>query len=394
MKKLVHIALPVLVALVQPGIADARKAEVNYLDLAAILARDGNYQRAEVALKQVDQESDDFDKSRFHLVRGIIGLNRGLYKQAAEDFETSVKAAERKKLEDDESPGPAPILFVYLGQAYFYSEQYERALSAMDRAGAKADEIQSTFALRAESLWKLGRRDASWKLLNRGMKQFPQYTELLRRKLYYAIDLKLYHVASKLGSVYLARSNAGYEDYLALGQALSRSGSQEEGLRFLELARLRAPAEPAPGIELAKAYKERQQFRTAASIMERVALMGTPEAFIEAAELYRTSGESLQAMSLNRFIADSQARLRQRLAIALDMREYSVVTTMDKDLRRTGLVREDENIRYAVAYAHFKEGDFVETKKLLAGISTPELFRKATALREAMNRCGDSPWSC
>lgn len=389
---IISIAITVMLCSVAPVLA--RKGEVNYLDLAAVLARDGNYQRAEIALKQVDQEDEDFDRGRFYLVRGIIGLNRGLYKQAAEDFQTSVKAAEQQQAEDDEAPGPVPILFVYLGQAHFYSEQYEDALSAMERAGAKADEIQSTFALRAESLWKLGRHGASWTMLNRGMKLYPKYNELLRRKLYYAIELKLYHVASKLGTVYLARSNAGYEDYLALGQALSKSGSQKEGLRFLELARLRAPAAPAPSIELAKAYKEQQQFRTAASIMERVALRGTPEAFVEAAELYRTSGEALQALSLNRFIADSQARLRQRLAIALDMREYSVVTSMDKDLRRTGLVRTDENIRYAVAYAHFKEGDFTRAKKLLTGISSPELFRKATAVRDAMNRCIDSPWSC
>lgn len=392
MKLALSIILFACTALLGSNTMAAR--DVNYLDLAALLARDGNYERAETALKQVDQESDVFDAGRYHLVRGIIGLNRGLYLQAADDFKRSIKFAEEQQREDDEMPGPSPVLFVYLGQAQFYSRQYEAALATMKRAGPKADEIQSTFALRAESLWKLGRHGASWDVLNRGMKRYPKYTELLRRKLYYAIDLKLYHVASKLGTTYLERSNAGYEDYLALGQALTRSGSRNQGLRFLELARLRAPTAPATGIELARAYTERQEYRTAASIMERVALMGTPEAFVEAAELYRSSGNSLQALSLNRFIADSKTRLRQRLALALDMREYSTVTSMAKDLRRTGLVRSDENIRYAVAYAHFKEGDFIETKELLAGISSPELFRKATALRDAMNRCGDSPWSC
>ncbi|MEO1174490.1 MAG: hypothetical protein AAFX94_20910, partial [Myxococcota bacterium] len=218
--------------------------------------------------------------------------------------------------------------------------------------------------------------------------------ELLRRKLYYAIDLKLYHVASELGTQYLTNTNAGYEDYLALGQALSRSGSQKAGLRFLELARLRAPEQVAPSVELAKAYKTQNQYRTAALIMERVGLLGTADAFIESAELYRLGGENLQALALNRLIVDTPARLRQRLAIALDQRDYTIVTTLARDLRRNGLLQDDESIRYAVAYAYFKEGDHDEAKKLLAGIKKPELFRKATALREAMNRCSETPWSC
>lgn len=372
----------------------AKKGQVDYLQLAAVLARDGNYDRAQIALQQVDQGQEDFDWGRFHLVQGIIRLNQGLYSQAAEDFQSSISFAEEQRKEDPELPGPKPILFVYLGQSLFYSQQYEGALTAMERAGAKAEEIPSTFALRATSLWKLQRRAESWDMLNRGMKRHPDYGELLRRKLYYSIELKLYKVAADLGTVYLARTDAGYEDYLALGQALSRSGSDEDGLRFLELARLRAPAEPVVGVELARAYKGRQQFRVAASLMERVALFGQPEAYVEAAELYRIAGESMQALSLNRFIADSKARLRQRLAIALDMRDYSIVTTMEKDLRRTGLLRDDENIRYAVAYAHFKSGNFDRTQDLLAGLRTPELFRKGTALREAMNRCADTPWNC
>lgn len=386
----------VLVAAVlgtSPAVAK-KKGDVDYLSLASVLARDGNYDRAEIALKQVDQTSDDFDAARFHLVRGIIRLNRGLYSQAAEDFEESVARAEARKQEDENAQGPQPILFVYLGQALFYSQQYEAALSALERAGPKADEIPSTFALRAESLWKLDRRSESWKMLNRGMKQHPGYTELLRRKLYYAIEIKLYKVAADLGTQYLSKTDAGYEDYLALGQALTRSGSEKNGLRFLELARLRAPAQPEAGIALARAYKERQQFRTAASIMERVALFGESEAFVEAAELYRLAGENMQALSLNRYIADSRARLRQRLAIALDMRDYSIVASLEKDLVRTGLIGEDENIRYALAYSLFKEGNFERTRALLAGLRSPELFRKATALREAMNRCSDTPWSC
>lgn len=374
--------------------AAKKRVAVNYLDLAAVMARDGNYERAEVALQQVDTTDDKLDRARFHLVKGLVELNRSLYSEAAKDFQRSISAAEAQQKENpDEAKGPQPILFVYLGQALFYSNEFDGALAAMARAGSEADKIKSTFALRGECLWKIGRKRESWAMLNRGIRRYPKYHELLRRKLYYAIDMKLYKVAAELGTEYLQRSNAGFKDYLAIGQALTRSGSSKQGLRFLELARLRAPTEPLSGIELARAYKEREQFRTAAAILQRVALFGKPEAFVEAAELYRSAGEELQALALNRFVVDSKARLRQRLAIALDLRDYSVVTTMEKDLVRSELIQ-DENIRYAVAYAHFKTGNFPRTRSLLKGLKSSELFRKGTALREAMNRCADSPWSC
>ncbi len=379
---------------VQPIAAATKSRDLDYLTLAGVLARDGNYDRAELALEQVDQTDEDFDAAQFHLVRGIIGLNRGLYSQAADDFQESISIAETEKREDPEAEGPSSILFIYLSQSLFYSEQFEAALSAMDRAGAKADEIPSTFALRAESLWKLGRKSQAWQMLNRGMKRHPDYDELQRRKLYYAIDLKLYKVASDLGTEFLERTEASYEDYLALGHALAQSGIENDGLQFLELARLRAPRESATGLALARAYKARGQYRAAGSIMERVALFGEAHAFVEAAELYRLAGEPLHALSLNRLIVDSRERLRQRLAIALDMEDYAIVASMEKDLVRTGLIDEDENIRYAMAYAFFKQADFEKMRDLLAGLRSPELFRKATALREAVNQCSETPWSC
>jgi hypothetical protein len=66
---------------------------------------------------------------------------------------------------------------------------------------------------------------------------------------------------------------------------------------------------------------------------------------------------------------------------------------MDRDLRRNGLLQ-DESIRYALAYAHFRTGSFERVDKLLSGISDPDLFRKATELRRSMEECGEQQWQC
>ena len=101
-----------------------------------------------------------------------------------------------------------------------------------------------------------------------------------------------------------------------------------------------------------------------------------------------------QKDALNARIPDSKARLRQRLAILLDMQRYDMVASMDRDLTRVGLIQEDENIRYAVAFAYFKERDYERAETLLKGLRDPALFRKATEVRKAMEDCRDQMWKC
>jgi len=54
----------------------------------------------------------------------------------------------------------------------------------------------------------------------------------------------------------------------------------------------------------------------------------------------------------------------------------------------------DDTIRYAVAYAFFKSGDYDRADRLLSGISEPDIFRQATELRKAMEDCRNEQWRC
>lgn len=376
-----------LMALLLAMPADAKKKkkadEINFLDLATVLVRDGNYQRASGVLAQVNLEDEELDKGRFYLLRGLVRLNLSLFSQAAEDFESSIASGQA-----------APIVPVYLGQAYFYSNQFEKALDAFDKSPQKAAEIQSTFAMRAEAAWKLKRYEQAWDLLTAGEKRYPNYHELLRRKTFYAIDRGLYSVAGQLGQEFLSRTNPKYSDYLAIGTALYRSGSVDQSLRFLELARLRYPGEVPVTVELARVYKDEGMFRTAGALLEQIALVtGTDELFVEAGELFRRSNDLYRTLALNGRIADSEKRLRQRLSVLVELRDYELVATMDRDLERVGLLK-DESIRYALAYAHFKTKNFARADKLLSGLRDPSIFRQATELRKAMVDCREQQWRC
>jgi len=391
------VAFSLAIGLSVPISASAQRrgsseSDINYLDLATVLVRDKEYNRASGVLAQVDREAKDFDKPRFFFLRGLVRLNLSLFSQAAEDFQTAIDAQKERVAEDDELTLERRW-FVYLAQAYFYSNQFEKCLTAFAEAGEVADSIPTTFALRGEAFKKLDRDEEAWAILGRGLEVHPDYTELLRRKVFFAIELKLYQTAADLGRTYLDETEAAPEDYLAIGTALYRSGSTQEALEFLELARLRFPDSETVSAELAKIYKDRSMYRTAATILERASLMGSDDLAIEAGELYRQAGQPFRALALNARVADSKKRLRQRLGILLEMRRYEMVALMDRDLRRVGLMEEESN-RYAVAYAHYKTRNYERADQLLSGIKDSSLFRQATQLRKAMSDCRDEPWRC
>lgn len=382
-----------VLGLVGPSaLAQEPNEDVDYLELATVLVRDGRYEKASGVLGSVDLEDKNLDQARFYLLRGLVRLNLALYSQAAEDFETSI---EQRKIQvaDDDDAELDKIVYVYLGQAYFYSEQFEKALAAIEEGGERADAIANTFALRAEAYRKLERYDDSWAVLGRGMKVHPDYAELIRRRAFLAIELQLYQAAAVTGRAYLEQVDATPDDYRAIGAALSRAGNKDEAIKFLELARLRFPTSREVSQELANLYKAKGQYRTAALMLERASLTGSDDLTVEAAELYRQAGEPFRALALNGRIRESKARLRQRLGVLLELRRYEMVAIMDNDLKRVGLLK-DEPLRYALAYAHFKTGNYDRADQLLSGIKDPSIFRQSTELRKAMSDCREKRWSC
>lgn len=362
--------------------AEEESEDVNYLDLAAVMIRDKHFGRAEAILSQVDQSDEELDRGRFHTLRGMVRFRLGRYPGAVADYRAAIEHGVEN-----------PVIHVYLGQALFYSKDYEGSLAAFDAGGAKSEEIAAAFAMRAESLWRLKRPGDAWDMLDRGMKMHPDFDELPRRKVFYAIKLGLYRVGSELGRAFLKRVAGSADDYLAIGRALHESGSSREALVFLELARLRFPTDKTVAAELSRTYRSAGLPWTAGVVLERPALARHPELLVDAAELFREAGELYRALALNARIPDSKARLRQRLAVLLDLKRYEMVASMERDLRRVALL-EDESILYAVAYSHFKSGAYERSERLLGKLRDAELFRKAAVLRKHMEDCANERWRC
>lgn len=359
----------------------AKKDDVNYLDLAALMLRDGNLDRAVIALDQVPLDGEDIDLLRYHTLRGMAHLRRNEPELAAASLQKAVATGEAESL-----------VYIYLAQVYFQLERYRDVLKTFEMVAPEIENITSVYHMRAQCHWLLNEPALALATLDTADQRFPEEPAFLRRKVFFLIELGLYREASLQGRHYLQRSEGKREDYIALGNALRAGGELGDASLLLEQARLLYPGDVDVNKVLAHTYLDQGQVNSAAGLIYEASLQD-PSLISEAAELYRRAGRPDRALMLNGQITDQQVKFRQRLALLLELKRYEQAALMENDLKRTSLL-DDEDIRYALAYAVFKTGDFEASEIHLQKLNRSDLFRKAAELRRAIQDCSEDRWKC
>jgi tetratricopeptide (TPR) repeat protein len=370
----------------QDAPADASGEDVDRLPLAALLIGDGNYQRARTVLAGVNLDDEELDRVRYHTLAGLVALNLNEHALAVREFRDAIAAGQTE-----------PVVWLYLAQAHFSQEQFVEALDALDRAGPETTRIPSVYLMRAQANWQLERYEAAWAVLAEGRAIFPdRASEFARRQVFLLVDQGLYQEAAEQGRAFLESERAGIDDAIAIGNALRQSGQYAEAARILEDARVQAPDNVTVAKVLSHTYLDQDMTLAAAEVMRQAAAFD-PALVNEAAELYRRAGWLMEALTLNAQVIDQAKKFKQRLAIFIELGRFDQAAGMRDDLARTGLLddpREGEDIRYALAYANFKAGDFAAAEQQLVTLERADLFRKATELRRVMAQCADEPWLC
>lgn len=374
--------------------ADDDNNEVNYLDLAALMLRDGNLGRALGALDQVDiqaeqqanteldeDDEDRFDSGRYWALRGTVHQRRNEPELARDAFGKAIAAGRT-----DAS------IYLSIAQISFSLQDYEAALTAIDQAGSEIERIASVYHLKAQANWLLERHPNALAVLDQASHIFPEDNSFQRRKVFFLIELGLYQEAAVLGEQYLQATTGSAEDYIAIGNALRQSGQVDEALGFLEAAQIKYPQNVTIKKVLAHTYIDQGSLHIAADIINEAAIIDST-LLPEAAELYRRAGQIYRALSLNSEITDQQAKLKQRLAIFIELNRYEQAGAMENDLRRLGLL-DNEDVRYALAFALFKFGEFAKAESHLSLLTRTDLFRKAIEVRRAMQECDGNVWKC
>ncbi|PSJ16986.1 tetratricopeptide repeat protein [Nitrosomonas supralitoralis] len=363
------------------GATDKKSQPTDFIELAAIMLKDGHHDRALLALQSVDLGNKKTDLARFYTLQGLSYLGLSDLEAAKDSLQQAVKNGQKD-----------PSIFIYLAQAYFGIKDYKNTIEAIEKAGSLVNKDAVLISMKAESYWHLQLATAAINTLNEGQRIFPSDYRFLKRKVFYFVELGLYQEAIRLGREYFKQSEATAADYVAFGNALRLSREYKEAINILEVARLQYPHEEMVAKLLAHTYLDQGHLNSAAFILEQAALSNsTLQA--EAAEIYRRAGRFHKALTLNESISDQKVKLKQRLSILLALNQFERAANMESSLYRTGLL-EDQDVRYALAYALFSSRRFSEVNKHLDHLKNAELFRKATELRRLMEVCKNEPWQC
>lgn len=372
---------PLFAANNNPGSDKGADEVVNYLSMAAIMLRDGHFDRAAALLEKIDLEDKKLDKKRFFTLRGIVRLKQQNYSGSISDIQHAITLGKAE-----------PVMNLYLAQGYFATSQYQKAVDSIEAAAEEGKAKPGTWLLKSESYWRMGDKQAAWLVLTGAENLFPENYSFKRRKAFMLIELGFYQEAARLGMEYVESANVEVKDYVAFGVALRKSNQLDKALLFLEQANLRFDNNVSVLKALAHVYLDKNRLFTAGELLGRAAEIDG-ELSVDAAEMQRRAGSYNRALFINAKIGDQKKKLKQRLALLLDMQRFEQAIAIEPDIRRVGLLS-DQSIRYALAFSYYKTGDFDKAEQLFSTLTENRLFRKATEIRKIMLDCSEERWRC
>lgn len=375
--------LLVLVLLLAPASGWAAKAadDVDHVSLAALLIRDGLWDRAAAVLDGADTSTKGFDLARYHTLVGLVRL----YEQRPREAVTAFTAALDAGAED-------PLVRVQLAEAWLQSADADKAVAALDAAPEAVAPLMGTWLVRGRAELKRDRPSAAWEAYSEGATRFPDEIRFDKHRVFLLVQLGLFQEAEAHARRWLDRSGGDPEAYLTLAEALRHGGQTCEAVVLLEEARLRDPGNLDVLVQLAAAWLALDEPLAAAMVLQEAAEIDVSLSH-EAAEAYRRAGDLDRAMYMNGMVPDAEKKTRQRLGLLLERGDYERAVALDDRLRRLALYREDR-VAYAMAYAWFQVAEPDRAEGLLEGIADPQVFQDATGLRKAMQSCAEDPVSC
>lgn len=382
-------SLLVLLVLAGPALAARREepapGEVDHLSIAALLVRDGNFDRAANELAAVDADADGVDLARYHTLRGLVALYTGDMAAAAQAFEAAIANGQQDLL-----------VRVNLAQAYASGGRPEDALRQLEAAGDVGDGLPGTWHLRARCHSDLDQLDLAWAALATGARRFPDDRTFGRSLVFLLIQAGLFQEAGEQAEGWLAglreAGRATPEDWVVIGEALRRAGQTDRAAAIVEDARLRFPQDVDTAKLLAGIYLSSDRPYAAGQVLLDT-LPLDPSLAPEAAECFRKAGRLDRALYVNGLVTDPAEKVRQRLGLQLELGAWSQALSLAPRLERLGLSRE-EDLRYGLAYAAFRVADYDTSERWLRGIADARLFEDAVGLRQAIESCRSTPGGC
>ncbi|MDQ7042187.1 MAG: hypothetical protein Q9M34_01510 [Sulfurimonas sp.] len=401
----------------------AKKNEdmVDHIALATLMIYDARYKKADEELALVDKEAPSYDEANYYTVLGVLNSKQSNTKEAIKAYKKAIQATRLKKFEapkvykkekylfsigssdaskpkvpkfDEEAKRRDKVeeLYMYLTQEYYKLKDYKNTVDSLENAGEKGRSRAGLYTLRAECYYKQKLFSDAIAALNTGIKKFPDDSKLLKQKFYYFADLKLYQAAIETAKIYMEKIGAGAHEYMALAQMLIGANQIDRAIELLEESKLKFPRDAKIGILLGHMYLKKDMKNTTAHLFEESSFY-EKKYLKDAVEMHRRAGNNLHALYLNAQNIDKIEKLKQKIAIYLNVGEYRKIIGLKKALKRYKMLN-DDNLRYALAYSYYMSGDYKSAEAELKYIQDSELFSKATVIRKNIEKCTNNELEC
>ncbi|MBF0199536.1 MAG: tetratricopeptide repeat protein [Planctomycetes bacterium] len=345
--------------------------EVDVLTLAALMIKDGHFDRAKEMLSSVDTTKENFDHGRHQMLIGLVGLQTGKYEDARNAFE---KAVQHGKGE--------PLLFIYLAQVYNILQEYERTLWALEQTGPMLFQFPDLLGVKAQCQWALKKFPLAIATLEDAQKRYKKRSSFSMRIISYMIELGLYQEAMARSDLFLQSYSENPESYLVVGEAMRRAKQYDKAVLVLEKGTMKYQDNDKLLLSLAHSYLQAKKYLTAARLFEKASLKD--QKFLkESIGLYRLASQYWKAEYLNAQVNDTKKKLGQWIEILLAQEKFEEVAVLVGRIEKVGLLEEDKT-RYAVSYALFRTGEYDECERLLKGIRSAKIFKQGVSLLKAI----------
>ncbi|HIP18089.1 MAG TPA: hypothetical protein EYG78_02000 [Sulfurovum sp.] len=429
MKNILKISLIIVSSILSfSTLAEAKQesvAEVDHLALASMMVYDGKFAKANEELIEAKKYDKNLDLAKYYTIKGVIAMRQEKHTQAIAYLKKAVtatktkvylppvaakekrkhlfsiaskpevKAAEKRKVAFNAEKlrkEALQKLYSNLSQESYKVKRYMDTIKYLDLQGASGRDQAAEYMLRADCYWKSGKKDAAVAVLTKGVKAFPSDQSLLKQKFYYFTELGLYQEAIASAKACMKRAKPNPKEYMALSQMLLAGGQRDEALKILEEAKMLFPENAKVNMLLGHLYMKKGMAFTTANLFEQGSYY-EHKYVKEAAEIHRRVGLTPHALYLNSQITDKKEKLKQKIAIYVEREEYEKIIGLIEALKRYKML-EDDNIRYAVAYAYYMAKDYEEAEVQLKKITDNELFAKATIIRKNIEKCQDNSMEC
>ena len=85
-------------------------------------------------------------------------------------------------------------------------KEYRDMLKAVEAGGETTQALPEMHLMASQAHWELGEKTAAWNALESGARRFPDNGALLRRKVFFLIELGLHREAAFRGREYLRKA--------------------------------------------------------------------------------------------------------------------------------------------------------------------------------------------